>query len=232
MSDAAAQSHAAAIRRRHAVEAAGLAAFVATVLGLSLIVRPIDAFLVSFVFYAFAYCLFIVRRLGRVALQDLPAQSANFDAKAGVVLGVGVALVGADLVLVAAAMAGGVTTAGGALLVGASVLASWTLLHLVFAVHYAHAFYADIDGAADELVFPGGRPSHFSDFLYFSFVIGMTFQVSDVVVAGPRLRRLVLAHGVLSFFLNVFVLSLTITAVGGMAGAAGAADLTSPARRT
>lgn len=210
------EAHVEALRRRHRIEAGGLAAFAATVAALSIPIKPIDAYLLSFILYAAAYCLYIVRRLGRAPLKDLPTRSANHDASASVILLIGIVLVFAAMAIVGLALAGGVKTSGGAALVGLSVVASWTLLHVVFAIHYTHAFYADIDGAAEELVFPGGRPSHFSDFLYFSFVIGMTFQVSDVVVAGPKMRRLVLAHSVLAFFLNVFVLSLTITAVGGM----------------
>ena len=208
--------HEQARRRRHQVEAAGLAAFVATVAALSTLIKPVDAFLLCFIFYATSYCIYIVWRLGKAQLKDLPSRSANHDGSAAAVLGVGIVLVFAAMSIVATALAGGVKTGSGAALVGLSVLVSWVLLHIVFAIHYTHAFYADIDGAAEELVFPGGRPSHFSDFLYFSFIIGMTFQVSDVVVAGPKMRRLVLAHSVLSFVLNVFVLSLTITAVGGM----------------
>lgn len=204
------------LRRRRGVEAAGLAAFVATIAALSSQIKPIDAFLVSFIVYAAAYCVYVVRRLDKAPLKDLPARSANHDASARVVLSAGVILVFVAMAIVAMALAGGLKTPGGAVLVGLSVVASFVLLHVVFAIHYTHAYYADIDGTAEELIFPGGRPSHFSDFLYLSFVIGMTFQVSDVVVAGPKTRRLVLAHSVLSFFLNVFVLSLTISAVGGM----------------
>ena len=54
----------------------------------------------------------------------------------------------------------------------------------------------------------------YSDFIYFSFVIGMTFQVSDVQVTSKALRRLVVAHGVVSFFYNVAVLALMVN-IGG-----------------
>lgn len=208
--------HVAAVRRRHRIEAAGLAAFVLTVGALALHTRPIDAFLVSFIVYAIAYCVFVVWRLSAAPLKDLPQHSANHDESAAVILLIGVTLVAAAMVIVALALMGGVKTIGGAVLVGGAVLSAWTLLHVIFAIHYAHAYYADIDGCAEELRFPDGAPSHFSDFLYFAFVLGMTFQVSDVVVAGSRTRRLVLAHSLLAFLLNVFVLSLTVTAVGGV----------------
>jgi uncharacterized membrane protein len=202
--------------RRLQIEAWGLCAFIVTVAALSGFAKPIDAFLISFAAYAALYCAYIARRLGQAPLSDLPARCAKHDASAAAVLALGVVLVFMAMTIVSMALAGGVKTHSGAALVALTVLASWTLLHFVFAIHYTHAFFADTDAASAELVFPGGGPSHFSDFLYFSFIIGMTFQVSDVVVAGPKMRRLVLAHSMLAFFLNVFVLSLTITAVGGM----------------
>jgi uncharacterized membrane protein len=56
----------------------------------------------------------------------------------------------------------------------------------------------------------------FGDFLYFSFVVGMTFQVSDVQIEDHTLRRGVLAHGVLAFFFNVIIVALTINIVAGL----------------
>lgn len=54
------------------------------------------------------------------------------------------------------------------------------------------------------------------DFAYFSFVIGMTFQVSDVQVAEYRLRRFVLLHGLISFFFNTSILALIVNIVAGL----------------
>jgi len=100
-------------------------------------------------------------------------------------------------------------------LAGGVVVLSWTLIHSVFAVHYAHAFYGDgpAPGPDDAggLVFPGGEPTpDFLDFLYFSLVIGMTCQVSDVQITGKHMRRLASMHGALSFFFNTVILALTI----------------------
>jgi uncharacterized membrane protein len=61
------------------------------------------------------------------------------------------------------------------------------------------------------MVFPGDeREPDYWDFVYFSFVIGMTSQVSDVGVTSREIRRTVLAHGVVAFVFNVALLSLTI----------------------
>ena len=65
------------------------------------------------------------------------------------------------------------------------------------------------------LVFPGKEKPVYMDFVYFSFVIGMTFQVSDVQVTDPVMRRLVILHALMSFFYATGILALTINMVAG-----------------
>jgi len=102
----------------------------------------------------------------------------------------------------------------------ATILLAWLFMNTMFAIHYAHYYYDDADAGgqtiAGGLAFPGGREPDYWDFLYFSFVIGMTFQVSDVQIESHNLRRVGLAHGVLAFFFNVVVLALTINIVAGL----------------
>jgi uncharacterized membrane protein len=100
-------------------------------------------------------------------------------------------------------------------LAGLAVVSSWTLMHVTFALHYAHHFYGDAPapGLADDrggLAFPGAAPPDFTDFLYFSLVVGMTCQVSDVQVKSRPMRRLTLLHGVLAFFFNTIILALAV----------------------
>lgn len=91
---------------------------------------------------------------------------------------------------------------------------SWLLVHTRFAFHYAHRYYVGGRGnyAAQKggLKFPGDREPDYLDFAYFSFVIGMTSQVSDVAVTSRIMRRLAMAHGLLSFGFNVAVLALSV----------------------
>jgi uncharacterized membrane protein len=63
------------------------------------------------------------------------------------------------------------------------------------------------------LDFPGEEKPDYLDFAYFSFVIGMTFQVSDVQVTAKRMRQLVLVHGILSFGFNTLILALAVSTV-------------------
>ena len=93
--------------------------------------------------------------------------------------------------------------------VAVTIWLSWTFIHTMFALHYAHEFYDRHDGGG--MAFPGGeKEPDYWDFVYFSFVIGMTSQVSDVGVTSKAVRRTVIAHGVVAFFFNVALLALTI----------------------
>jgi uncharacterized membrane protein len=101
-----------------------------------------------------------------------------------------------------------------------TVIFSWTLLHTVFGLHYAHAFYGDSPESKEHhaggLLFPGDRPPDYFDFAYYSFVVGMTCQVSDVQITSRRMRRLTLLHGMLSFGFNTLILALLINTVSSM----------------
>jgi uncharacterized membrane protein len=101
-----------------------------------------------------------------------------------------------------------------------TVVLSWFLMHSVFGLRYAHEFYGDSETSSDKraggLLFPGQDPPDYSDFAYFSFVIGMTCQVSDVQVTSGGLRNLALLHGILSFAFNTVVLALTVNIVAGL----------------
>ena len=94
-------------------------------------------------------------------------------------------------------------------LAGATILLSWAFIHTMFALHYAHEFYDE--DVAGGLAFPGGEPEpDYWDFVYFSFVIGMTSQVSDVGITNRQIRRTAAAHGVVSFVFNAALLALTV----------------------
>ncbi len=102
--------------------------------------------------------------------------------------------------------------------VAATLIMSWLLTHVVFAVHYAHLWYeGDADGAARKgLDFPGDGEPDYMDFLYFSLVLGMTFQVSDVQITAPRPRRLAMLHGLVSFLYNTVIIALTVNIAAGL----------------
>lgn len=102
----------------------------------------------------------------------------------------------------------------------AGILLAWGMVHTMFTLHYAHIYYDDDEGDeqkhAGGLEFPKEKKPDYLDFAYFSFVIGMTFQVSDIDVSARKIRRLALLHGLISFGLNTFVVALTINMVAGL----------------
>lgn len=103
----------------------------------------------------------------------------------------------------------GLPRAGGLALSVITIALSWAFVHMLFAVHYAHCFYLSDSG----LKFPAGQTDEtpdYWDFMYYAFVVGMTFQVSDVQVTSRPMRRLTLAHGIVSFFFNTFILALAV----------------------
>ena len=90
-----------------------------------------------------------------------------------------------------------------------TIVLSWAFIHVIFALHYAHEFYDEEAGGG--MAFPGDdKEPDYLDFVYFSFVIGMTSQVSDVGVTSKPIRRMVTAHGIISFLFNVALLALTV----------------------
>jgi uncharacterized membrane protein len=106
----------------------------------------------------------------------------------------------------------------------ASVPLGWSTLHTIAAFHYAHLYYATEgeDGGEDAgdaagLDFPGTKEPGAWDFLYFSFVIGMTAQVSDVTVHAVGMRRLVLAHSIVAFFYNTVLVALAVNVAVALA---------------
>lgn len=109
------------------------------------------------------------------------------------------------------------------LLAMASVIVSWWLVHTIFTLRYAHMYYAtdpDDDKKLKHLgglEFPGDeKEPDYLDFVYFSFVVGMTFQVSDVEISARSIRRLAWLHGLISFAFNTAIVALSINVISGM----------------
>jgi uncharacterized membrane protein len=120
-------------------------------------------------------------------------------------------------------VAAGIDKAFGVLFVTCTVVLSWAFIQTVFAVHYAHDYYFNVDvsnirvaPSPQRLLFPRTDWPTYSDFLYFSFTIGMTFQVSDVQICDAAMRRVVLIHGVVAFFYTTGIVALAINLVAGL----------------
>ncbi len=99
-----------------------------------------------------------------------------------------------------------------------TVFCSWTLVHTIFTLRYAHVFY-DLDDSNNRmggLNFPDEDNPDYLDFAYFSFVVGMTCQVSDVGISGRKLRRLALVHGMITFGFNTAIVAMSVNLISGL----------------
>ncbi|MCA0334174.1 MAG: DUF1345 domain-containing protein [Bacteroidetes bacterium] len=102
----------------------------------------------------------------------------------------------------------------------ACMVLSWMILHTIFTVRYAHLYYSNhkseegrFSGGLD---FPSEDEPDFIDFAYFSFTLGMTFQVSDVAISSRKIRRIVLLHSLLSFGFNATIVAMSVNIIAGL----------------
>jgi uncharacterized membrane protein len=98
-----------------------------------------------------------------------------------------------------------------------TILTCWTFIQVMFALHYAHAYYAaQHRGAPGGAAFPGETAPDYSDFLYMACVIGTSGQPADIAFTSRTMRRIGLVHSVLSFFFNATLLALSINIASGL----------------
>lgn len=108
-------------------------------------------------------------------------------------------------------------------LAGVTIVSAWLFIHLIFALHYAHEFFLERRMERERtpeqrggLTFPGTPSPDYVDFLYFSYIIGVASQTADVAICSKAMRRVSLAHSILSFFFNTAILALTINIAAGL----------------
>jgi len=100
-----------------------------------------------------------------------------------------------------------------------TVGASWMVMQVIFALHYAHEFYRpdpETRGDLGGLLFPGDELPDYWDFLHFSIVIGVAAQTADIAFSDRRLRRLGTVHSLIAFAFNTLIVALTINLVAGL----------------
>ena len=107
-------------------------------------------------------------------------------------------------------------------LVGATILTSWTFIHLTFALHYAGEYYGEAQGSDGApsirrgLAFPNEDEPGWDEFVYQAFVIGCACATADVNATSSSMRGICLAQGILAFFFNTIILALTINIGAGL----------------
>jgi len=194
--------------------AAGLGVVVTTAFFLATPWRSPTRLLVGWDVAVAVYLALVADMMARSTVHDIreraPGQDEGSVAILVLTVAAGLASLGAILAELSPSVGGG-RRPSQLILAGGTILLSWAFVHTMFALHYAHEFYDESGGRGGGLQFPGGaeRPDYW-DFAYFSFVVGMTSQVSDVGITSKEIRRTVLAHGVIAFAFNVALLSLTI----------------------
>jgi uncharacterized membrane protein len=102
--------------------------------------------------------------------------------------------------------------------VSATLAASWLMTNVSFAYRYAHEYYSRFaDGSFEYgLKFPDEPNPDYFDFIYYAFVIGMTFQVSDVNITSRKMRRLATVQGLIGFVFNTVILALSVNIAAGL----------------
>jgi uncharacterized membrane protein len=169
---------------------------------------------------ALCYLITVLWLVLRCDLDRLRQRAAEDDEGAALILVIIVIAAVASLVAIFVELGAARADKGGWLspaLALSTVIVSWFLIQSIYAIHYAHEFYGEAEGGhKGGLKFPADGPKadeahpEYWDFIYHSFVIGMTFQVSDVQVTSKSVRRLVVGHSIVSFFYNVAVLALMV----------------------
>ena len=168
------------------------------------------------------YLVLVYQLMITCGIDDIRRRAAEDDEGAVALLiltGVsGLAIMGAIVAELGLAKIAGQPQSGyGIAIAMVTILVSWAFVHTIFAIHYAHEYYGERgDHAIGGLTFPGRQAPDYWDFLYFSLVIAMTSQVSDVAITSKVIRRVATVHGVLSFFFNVAVFALTVNIVSNL----------------
>ena len=170
-----------------------------------------------------AYMALISWNMSRASLDSLRRHASALDDSAWVILLIGMMATAASFGGIAALLYGPASPSGSrvpdALLAGGTMILSWLFMQFIFAVHYTHIYYGDENGESrGGLKFTGADEPDFWDFVYFTVSIGATAQTSDTGVETRRMRRIVTAQAIYSFFFNTAVLALAINIAAGLIG--------------
>ena len=179
--------------------------------------------LVGWVVGALAFC---VPTLSMVRHLDAPATASLFEGADGgrtetdvIVVIAAVASLGATALMLAG---GGSGTASSRVFEGVltvlAVGAGWVAVHTVYTLRYARHYVVSEPGCID---FNSNEEPRLTDFAYFAFTLGMTYQVSDTALRTARVRRIVLRHTLLSYVFGTVVVAATINLVVGLASGSG-----------
>ncbi|MFB9953220.1 DUF1345 domain-containing protein [Rhizobium puerariae] len=174
------------------------------------------------------FLIYLGMMAGRIPNLDGPTlrrKGQNSDEPAPVILAVTLLAAATAVILLFQALNGDRPASLAELsLAFASVILGWLTIHTMFALHYAHLYWRPDEQRRDDgakrggLDFPQTDEPGAYDFLYFSFVIGMTAQTSDTAITTTAMRKINLLHAVISFFFNTVLVAAAVNAVVSLAG--------------
>jgi uncharacterized membrane protein len=206
---------------RHLPFYVGLCAAVVC-LALALMLRPDLAIEFAAVAFFLSYLLLTAFRLPHLTAAYLENYATDSDEPVAIIFAVTVAAVAISIGSLFVVLNGPGASAGELALAFASVSLGWFTIHTMAAMHYAHLYWRPGStetsrDAGKSLDFPGDAPPGVYDFLYFSFVIGMTAQTSDVAITSTAMRKVNLLHAIVSFFFNTVLVAAAVNAAVSLA---------------
>jgi uncharacterized membrane protein len=173
-------------------------------------ITPVNSALTGVNGFFLLYLVLMVGLIRQSGPAELRAHAAQDDEGVALILALAVLAIAVSvsaIVMVLTAPQSGFVTKLAAM---ATLPLGWAMVHTMAAFHYAHRYYRTADRG---LVFPGKADPGAWDFMYFSFTIGMTAQVSDVAASNQAMRQTILLHALASFFYNTGILALAVNAV-------------------
>jgi uncharacterized membrane protein len=169
------------------------------------------------------FLVLLVTKMARLSADEMCARFIEDDETAPVILVFAVlaallSLIAIVDILSTVKQAPGSMRAVHLVLAAVTVASSWTLVPTLFTMHYADMFYSVVPPGERPLHFPKTAQPLFWDFAYFSFTIAAACQTADVATNNIGVRKVVIAHTVLSFVFNAAVLGFAINVTAGLIG--------------
>ena len=173
------------------------------------------AFMIGFDIATAVFMLSLIPLFRATTPEDMRRHAAQNDANRVFLLAVATAVSLAIMAAVGAEL--GTTSKPDVVLIVTTLVLAWLFANTVYALHYAHIYY--LEGSKGGLNFSGDPDNpDYSDFIYFAYTLGMTFQTSDTGVETRQLRRVVTVHSFAAFVFNIGVLAFSINVLGSSHG--------------
>lgn len=165
-------------------------------------------------YLALAYWMIAHSTAGQIHRQSLLQDEGGATILVGTIVAAA-ASIAAVVAWLEAATRSETFAAGGLIFLFITIALSWAFIHTMFALHYAHEYYSvHSEKGGGGLIFPHCPEPTYWDFVYLSFSIGTSTEVSDIAITSRRIRRTATAHGIVSFFFNVTLIALTVGLIG------------------